>query len=223
MIKKIGNCSLAWLMVVLLAAPPRVVAQEQGPPIFKQEELDQMLAPIALYPDSLISEILMASTYPLEVVLADRWVNQNKNLEGDALTAALEKQNWDPSIKSLVNFPQVLSMMSEKLEWTEKLGDAFLAQEREVMDTIQRLRAKAQAAGYLNTTSEQRVTGEEGSIEIEPANPQMVYVPVYEPTVVYGPWWYPDYPPFYYYPPDYFVGTAFLFAAGVVVGPGKPD
>ena len=160
---------LAWAMIVLLAAPPSVMTQQpaappaastQQPaalPTFKQEELDQILAPIALYPDSLVSQILMASTFPLEMVQADRFTKQNASLKGDALTKSLESQSWDPSVKSLVNFPQVLTMMNEKLDWTQKLGDAFLAQQKPVMDTIQSLRAKAQAAGNLKTTQEQTV------------------------------------------------------------------
>ena len=123
----------AWLLVLLLAAPPWVIAQgtqgTQQSNRFKQEELDQMLAPIALYPDDLLAQILMASTYPLEIVLAARWAKQNKDLKGDALTEALEKQDWDPSVKSLVNFPDVLDRMSENSQWTQKLGDALLAQE----------------------------------------------------------------------------------------------
>jgi hypothetical protein len=226
---KIGTRMLAWLLVGLLAAPP--VALGQQPPAqsspgqqpaqsvtFKQEELDQLLAPIALHPDSLISQILMASTYPLEVVQADRWVKQNPNLKGDALTAALEKQTWDPSVRSLVNFPQVLTMMSEKLDWTQRLGDAFLADQKKVLDTIQSLRAKAQAAGNLQTTKEQTVIVEEKIIKIEAANPQVVYVPTYNPTVVYGAWPYPAYPPYYYYPPGYVASSMMWFGAGVAMG-----
>src|SRR5262249_49297782 len=149
--------------------------------------------PIALYPDSLVSQILMASTYPLEVVEADRWVKANKSLQGDALTSALEAQTWDPSVKSLVNFPQVLAMMSEKLDMTQKLGDAMLAQQKDVLDAVQRLRAKAQAQGNLKTTKEQTVVVEQPAtteqsmvIKIEPADPQVVYVPSYNPAVVYG-------------------------------------
>ena len=184
------------------------MAQEAGQaPVFKQEELDQILAPIALYPDSLVAQILMASTYPLEVVQADRFAKQNASLKGEALTKALEAQSWDPSVKSLVNFPQVLTMMSEKLEWTQKLGDAFLAQQKPVMDTIQSLRAKAQAAGNLKTTKEQTVIVEEKIIKIEPASPQVIYVPAYNPTVVYGAWPYPAYPPYSYYPPGYVATT----------------
>ncbi|MCK7497251.1 MAG: DUF3300 domain-containing protein [Comamonadaceae bacterium] len=118
---------------------------------FKQEELEQMLAPVALYPDSILTQILMASTYPLEVVQAERWVKQNKSLKGDTLKKALEKQSWDASVKALVAFPDVLTMMSEKLDWTQKVGDAFLAQQKEVMDTVQKLRAKAVAEGNLKS------------------------------------------------------------------------
>ncbi len=188
---------------------------------FSQEELKQMLAPIALYPDSLLAQILMASTYPLEVVQADRWAKQNKDLKGDALTAALEKQSWDPSVKSLVNFPQVLEMMSQKLDVTQKLGDAFLEQQKDVMNTIQKLRKKADAEGNLKTTKEQKVIVEKETqtIVIESASPEVIYVPSYNPTVVYGAWPYPAYPPYYYYPPGYAAGAAFFgFAAGVAVG-----
>jgi len=175
----------ASVLIMLLAFPPGITAQQQqaASATFKPEELDQLLAPIALYPDSLVSQILMASTYPLEVVQADRWAKQNASLKGDALGKALEGQEWDPSVKSLVNFPQVLTMMSEKLDWTTKLGDAFLADQKIVLDTIQSLRAKAQAAGNLKTTKEQTVVVEEKIIKIEPANPQVVYVPL--STLVY--------------------------------------
>ncbi len=213
----------AWAMVLLLIVSPGSFAQQPGTaqpataPV-KQEELDQVLAAIALYPDPLVSQILMASTYPLEVVQADRWLKQNSSLKGDGLTKALEAQNWDPSIKSLVNFPQVLTMMSEKLDWTQKLGDVFLADEKKVLDTIQSLRAKAQAAGNLETTKEQTVVVEEKVIKIEPANPEVIYVPSYNPTVVYGAWPYPAYPPYYYYPPGYVASRALWFGAGVAMG-----
>ena len=211
---------LAWTMILVLALPPGLIAQQksEAAPAVKQEELEQILAPIALHPDPLISQILMASTYPLEVVQADRWAKQNASLKGDALTKALEAQDWDPSIKSLVNFPQVLTMMSEKLDWTQKLGDAFLADQKKVLDTIQSLRAKAQASGNLKTTKEQTVIVEEKIIKIEPANPQVVYVPTYNPTVVYGAWPYPAYPPYYYYPPGYVATSMFAFGAGVAMG-----
>jgi hypothetical protein len=214
--------ALAVFLAILLVAPQGLIAQSGGgDKTFKQEELDQLVAPIALYPDSLLAQVFMASTYPLEVVQAGRWVKANQNLKGDALTAALEKENWDPSVKSLVNFPQVLDMMNEKLDWTQKLGDAFLAQQKGVMDTVQKLRAKAEAEGNLKTTEQQKVVVEKETktIIIEPANPQVVYVPTYNPTVVYGTWWYPAYPPYYYYPPGYVAGGAlFSFGVGVAMG-----
>src|SRR5215813_12573606 len=213
--KKIFMRAWAWIMILLLAAPPGTVAQQSGDnAVFKQEELDQLLAPIALYPDDLLSQIFMASTYPLEVVEASRWAKQNQNLKGDALAQALEKQDWDPSVRSLVNFPDVLSKMSEKLDWTQKLGDAFISQQKDVMDAVQRLRAKAEASGNLKTTEQQKVIVEEKIIKIEPANPQVVYVP----TVVYGAWPYPAYPPYPWYPPGYVFGSMFAFGAGVALG-----
>jgi hypothetical protein len=214
--------ALAVFLALLLGAPQGVIAQSGGAdkPL-TQEELDQLLAPIALYPDSLLAQIFMASTYPLEVVQAGRWVKANQSLKGDALAAALEKQDWDPSVKSLVNFPQVLDMMNEKLDWTQKLGDAFLEQQKDIMATVQKLRAKAEAEGNLKSNQEQKVVVEKetNTIIIEPANPQVVYVPTYNPTVVYGAWPYPAYPPYYYYPPGYVPGAAlFSFGMGVALG-----
>ena len=216
---------LVWLLVVLVPLPWPVHLAAQGTgTVFKPEEIEQLVAPIALYPDELVSQILMASTYPLEVVEAARWLRANKTLKGDAQTTALEKQTWDPSVKSLVNFPQVLDMMNEKLDLTQRLGDAFLAQQKDVLDAIQRLRSKAQAQGNLKTTKEQTVIVEQPEaqttvIKIEPTNPQVVYVPTYNPTVVYGAWPYPTYPPYTYYPPGYVATTAaFSFAAGVALG-----
>ena len=194
-----------------------------GAAAFSQQELDQLLAPIALYPDALLAQVLMASTYPLDVVSAERWVKANPGLKDKALQDALEKQPWDPSVKSLAVFPQVLMMMSEELDWTQKLGDAFLAQQKDVLATAQALRAKAQAEGNLKDTQEQQVVTEKVEsttvIRIEPTNPEVVYVPTYNPSVVYGSWWYPAYPPYYYYPPGYVAGGALLgFTAGVIVG-----
>lgn len=199
------------------------MAFAQDAPPLTQAELDQLLAPVALYPDSLVSQVLMAATYPLEVVQAERWARANASLKADALTTALEKETWDPSVKSLVNFPQVLAMMSEKLDWTTKLGDAFLAQQKQVMDTVQKLRAKAKAEGNLETTKEQTIiVQEEGPTEvivIESASPEVIYVPTYNPTVVYGAWPYPAYPPYHYYPPGYVAGAAALsFGLGVACG-----
>ena len=212
--------SLIWVLVGFLALPGAPLsAAESAQQTIKPEEIEQLVAPIALYPDSLLSQIFMASTYPLEVVEASRWAKQNQNLKGDALAQALEKQDWDPSVRSLVNFPDVLSKMSDKLDWTQKLGDAFLSQQKEVMDAVQRLRAKAQAAGNLQTTEQQKVIVEEKVIKIESPSPQVVYVPTYNPTVVYGAWPYPAYPPYPWYPPGYAFGASMLaFGTGVALG-----
>ncbi len=164
------------------------------------EQVDQLVAPIALYPDPLVAQILMAATYPLEVVEADRWLQipANAALKGDALTAALQQLPWDPSIKSLVPFPQLLHMMDANLQWTEQLGDAFLAQQADVMDAVQRLRKRAQAAGALASTPQQTVSTEDQEIMIEPASADIVHVPTYNPWCVYGAWPDADYPPFYF-------------------------
>src|SRR5262245_33913221 len=224
--KNIPKQLLVWLLAVLMVWPwpLRLNAQSSGT-TFRPEEIEQLVASIALYPDSLVSQILMASTYPLEIVQADRWAKANKTLQGEALTAALEAQNWDPSVKSLVNFPQVLAAMSEKLDLTQKLGDAFLAQQKDVLDAIQRLRTRAQAQGNLQTTKEQRVivqqepAAQTSVILIESADPQVVYVPTYNPTVVYGAWPYPAYPPYAYYPyGGYLAARALAFTAGVALG-----
>jgi Protein of unknown function (DUF3300) len=167
---------------------------------YTDAQLDQMLAPIALYPDQLLTQILMAATYPLEVVEADRWVRQPDNaaLTGDALNDALKSQPWEPSVKSLAPFPQILHMMDENLTWTEQLGDAFLSDQARTMDAVQRLRKQAQAAGHLNSTQYETVQTQGSQIVIVPAAPDVVYVPVYDPVYVYGPWPYPAYPPFYF-------------------------
>jgi hypothetical protein len=207
----------AWL-------PLRSWTQEAGQAAsFKKEEIEQLVAPIALYPDALVAQILMASTYPLEVVAAARWSKANPDVKGKDLEDAMQKESWDPSVKSLTAFPSVIAMLNDKLDLTQKLGDAFLGQQKDVMAAIQRLRAKAQAAGNLKSGKEQTVTTaqEDGQtvIKIEPAEKEVVYVPTYDPTVVYGPWPYPAYPPYYYYPPGYVPGAAFFsFTLGVAVG-----
>ncbi|MEM6673790.1 MAG: DUF3300 domain-containing protein [Planctomycetota bacterium] len=191
-----------------------------------QEELDQMLAPLALYPDELLSQVLMASTYPLELVEAARFAKANPDLEGDALTKALEEKDWDPSVKSLVNFPDVLKSLDDQLEWTRKIGDAFLADQKAVLDTVQKLRSKAKEAGNLESTEEMTVTTEASAesvtkeiIVIESAKPDVVYVPVYDPVVVYGTWWWPAYPPpVYYRPPYYRPGIFVTFGVGFAMG-----
>ena len=201
--------------------PPPTSVAPPAQPAFSQQELDQMLAPIALYPDPLLSQILMASTYPLEVVEAARWSRSNPSLRGDAAVKAIERQDWDPSVKSLVAFPQILQMMDEKLDWTERLGDAFLAQESQVMDTVQGLRQRAYAAGNLTSTDQIRVEQQGQTITVEPANPDLIYVPYYDPTVVYGTWWWYDYPPIFWAPwPEYYYQSGFAWGIGITITTG---
>src|SRR5258708_1646972 len=167
--------------------------------------LGQMLAPIALYPDELLADILMAATYPLDVVEAARWLQDPPNaaVKGDQLFAALQQRSWDPSVKSLAPFPRILRMLDANLEWTEQLGEAYLADPAAVMDAVQRLRHRAQSAGRLLTTSQEIVRTEQGptrieeSITIEAPRPEVVYVPICDPSFAYGSWPYPDYPPFF--------------------------
>jgi len=225
------RASILFLSLILsglasLPAPAQdagVSPETQQQTLLDAGQLDQLVAPIALYADPLLAQVLMASTYPLEVVQADRFAQGNKGLQGDKLDAALAKQDWDTNVKDLVSTPTVLAMMSDKLDWTQSLGDAVLAQQADVMDAIQRLRSKAQEAGKLETTEQQTVkTTEEADKEvivIEPASPEVVYVPYYDPAVVYGAWPYPDYPPYYFPPPaGWVVGGA--IASGIAWGAG---
>ncbi len=177
-------------------------------------QLDQMLAPVALYPDQLLGQILMAATYPLEVVQADRWLQDPANaaLRGQQLLEAISSQPWDESVKSLVAFPQILSAMDNNLSWTEELGDAFIAHQDQVMDRVQQLRARAQAAHTLISTPQQLVTDTGQAIEINPVGPDTVYVPEYDPNVVYGAWPYYDNPPDDFELPDYAPGGFIAFA-----------
>lgn len=211
--------SLAVGLVVVLVPGPAHGQEGEGQKTFTPEQIEQLVAPIALYPDDLVSQILMASTYPLEVVEAARWVNSNKTLKGDSLANALKSKPWDPSVKSLVNFPDVIDMMDKKLDWMQGLGNAFLAQKKDVMDAIQRLRKKAMDEGNLKPSKEQNVTTEGETIVIVSTDPEVIYVPVYNPTIVYGTWPYPAYPPYYYYPPAYRpVATPYAFGAGIAIG-----
>jgi hypothetical protein len=184
------------------------------------------VAPVALHPDALLSQMLMASTYPTEVVQAARWVRDNAHITGQALSDAMQKQPWDPSVKALTGVPQVLQMMSDKLDWTQQLGDAFLSQQKDLLAAVQHLRQRAEASGHLKSTEKQTVkkvakaagSGTISTIAIEPVNPEFIYVPVYDPGIVYGEWPYPAYEPFYWYPAG-FTGTGILsFVAGVGVG-----
>jgi len=214
-----------WLVLVALLAPVAAVGQTQEKAPLKPEEIEALVAPIALYPDSLLSQVLMASTYPLEIVQAARWVQANPKVTGDAAVKAVEKEAWDVSVKSLVAFPQILMPMNEKLDWTQKLGDAFLSQKADVMAAAQRLRQQAQKAGNLESNEQQKVVveqapaGEQTVIKVEQADPQVIYVPAYNPTVVYGAWPYPAYPPYYWPPPPAYYPGGYL-AAGFAFGLG---
>ena len=204
-------------------AKPAAASSDQ---LLKPEQLDALVAPIALYPDNLLSLVLMASTYPLELVQADRWMKENKKIKGDELKVEVNKQAWDENVKALVATPDVLAMMSTKLDWTVKLGDAVLAQQPDVMDAIQRLRSRADANNKLSSTNEQKVVKQQQQgkqiISIEPTNPNTVYVPYYDPAVVYGGWPYPAYPPYYFGYPGYIPGgliaTGLAFGAGYAMG-----
>ena len=224
--KTIRSFVLWWLAASILlvsavraqgSAPPG--ADAAAPPPFTAQELDALLAPIALYPDSLLSQILMAATYPLEVVQAARWSKANPGLSGDEAVKKVGKESWDVSVMSLVAFPNVLEMMNKELEWTQKLGDAFLGQQKDVLAAVQRLRQLAKNNGNLESNQQQVVRSEAQSIIIEPAQPQTIYVPAYNPTVVYGAWPYPAYPP-YYYPgvAAWYPGTALLTGLAWGVG-----
>jgi len=199
------------------AAAPSAPTPDSG---FSTEQLEQLVAPIALYPDALLAQILMAATYPLEIVEADRWIRGQPDLKGDALDEALKQKDWDPSVKSLTTLPDVLKQMSENLDWTQDLGDAFLAQKNDLMDTVQRMRGLAYDAGNLETTEQQTIEQQPDKIiVIQSTSPEVIYVPTYSPTVVYGPaWGYPSYYyPAYYYPPPPGYGLV-SFGVGVAVG-----
>jgi hypothetical protein len=208
--------------LALLLSASLAFAEERSR--YEQPELDQMLAPVALYPDALLSQILMASTYPLEVVQAARWSRANPHLKGQDAVQAVESRDWDPSVKSLTAFPQILSMMDQKLDWTERLGEAFMAQQEQVMDTVQHLRRRAEAAGNLRSDDRARIMRHGEAIIIEPADPHVVYVPYYNPVVVYGPWWWPAYPPVYWAPwPGYYSAPAFVgfhWGSGITISAG---
>jgi hypothetical protein len=169
-------------------------------------ELDALVAPIALYPDNLLAQVLIASTYPLEIAMAAQWRMQNPNLQGEQLANALQTQTWDASVKAMVEVPTALDQMSQRLDWTQKLGDAFLAQQKDVMDSVQRLRQLAQSKGTLMSGEQQKVVTENQTIIIEQTNPQTMYVPYYDPYYMYGGWPYAAYPPYSWpTPPGYYL------------------
>jgi len=195
-------------------------AQDAAAPAYTQqtaEQLQQLVAPIALYPDSLVAQVLAASTFPEQVVEADRWVQAHPDLKGEDLGKAVDEQPWDPSVKALAAFPSVLGNMDKNLSWTSSLGDAYYNQQQDVMDAVQVMRKKAQDAGNLKTTPQQTVAAQDSNITIEPADPDEVYIPAYDPWVVYGypvvawPGWYP-------YPGIWFGGPFLSFGIGFPIG-----
>jgi hypothetical protein len=197
-------------------------SQDQGDSKIPNDQLDSLVAPIALYPDPLLAQVLAASTYPLELVQLQNWLGKHPDLKGQALTDAVQKEDWDPSIQAMSAFPDLVKQLVDGIKWTTDLGNAFLAQQSDVMDAVQRMRMKAQSAGNLKSTEQQTVetkTVESKTVVvIQQANPQIVYVPSYNPVVVYGPPVYP-YPPIYYPPPSYYAaGVAIAFGVGLAIG-----
>jgi hypothetical protein len=235
----ISLLSFALLFALLLATWPEALSALQDPqapppdtqtaatdaqapaqPPYSQqtpEQLQRLVAPIALYPDSLVAQVLAASTFPEEVVEADRWVQAHPDLKGQDLGQAVDQQPWDPSVKALTAFPSVLGNMDKNLSWTSSLGDAYYNQQQDVMDAVQVMRRKAQDTGNLKTTPQQTVTAQDSTIEIQPASPDVVYVPAYDPWLVYGypivawPGWYP-------YPGIWFGGPYLSFGLGFGIG-----
>src|SRR5467141_2599078 len=222
------------LMCSLLLAPggPPSVAQaheqqeagaaQEQPPKIPDDQLDSLVAPIALYPDPLLAQVLAASTYPLEIIQLQQWLEKNKNLRDEALVDAVAKQPWDPSIQAMAALPDVVKRLADDIQWTTDLGNAFLAQQSDLMDAVQRMRKKAQDTGNLKSSEqhkvETKVIESKSVIVIEQADPQVVYVPSYDPVVVYGPPVYP-YPPIYYPPAGYYAaGLAISFGVGMMMG-----
>ena len=196
-------------------------AQDQ-PAKIPADQLDSLVAPIALYPDPLLAQVLAASTYPLELIQLQQWLAKNQALKDKSLADAVAKQPWDPSIQAMAALPEVVKRLADDIQWTTDLGNAFLAQQGDVMDAAQRMRKKADSNGNLKSTEQQRVETKvvenKSVIVIEPAKPEVVYVPSYDPVVVYGPPVYP-YPPIYYPPAGYYAaGMAISFGLGVAMG-----
>jgi hypothetical protein len=220
-----GSVLLALVIMVATAVgaaaqQPATAASPSDQSVLKPEQLEALVAPIALYPDALLANMLAAATYPLEVVEADRWIKEKKDLKGDALKAEVDKKSWDDSVKALTATPSVLDTMSDKLDWTKSLGDAMLAQQADLMDAIQRLREKARGNNKLSSNKQQKVIVKQQEskqvIVIEPTDPSALYVPYYEPATVYGAWPYAAYPPYYFgYPP--YIGAG-VIAAGIAFG-----
>ncbi len=226
------GAALVAALSALLAAPAGAVQETHATPPAQAEEapesiqlsndqLDSLVAPIALYPDPLLAQCLVAATYPIDIVAAQQWLAKNTSLKGDELVKAAEQQAWDPSVQALVALPDALKLLSENIRWTADLGDAFLAQQSEVMDAVQRLRAKARDSGKLDSSEQQKVetatVDSKTIIEIQPASTEVVYVPSYSPEVIWGPPIYP-YPPMYY--PPYYGGAWLGFGVGIAIGIG---
>jgi hypothetical protein len=200
--------------------PPQGALQTAQAPPYTQgtpEELQQLVAPIALYPDSLVAQILAAATFPEQIVEADRWVQDHSNLKGEALGQAVDQQPWDASVKALTAFPSVLGNMDKNLSWTSSLGDAYYNQQEDLMNAVQVMRQRAEKAGDLKTTPQQIVTTQDSTISVQPANPEVVYVPAYDPWLAYGdpllawPGWYP-------YPGIWYGGPYLSFGPGFGIG-----
>jgi len=207
---------------MILAQAQQNPAPAQGTVKLSSNQLDSLVAPIALYPDPLLSQTLVAATYPLEIIQLQQWLEKNKGLKDKALDDAVKKQDWDPSIQAMASLPDVVKRLADDVKWTTDLGNAFLAQQSDVMDAVQRMRKKAADKGTLKSGEQQavetKVVESKQVIVIEQANPQVVYVPTYDPVVVYGPPVYP-YPPIYYPPPGYYAaGMAISFGVGIAMG-----
>jgi hypothetical protein len=219
-------CTVALLpgdtLAYLPSSRPTQASSPENQAPFPPDQLDSLVAPIALYPDPLLAQVLAASTYPLEIIQLQQWLKKNPGLKDKALADAVAKQPWDPSIQALAGLPDVVKRLADDIQWTTDLGNAFLAQQSDVMDAVQRMRKKAQDKGNLKPNEQQtvetKVIESKPVIVIEQANPQVVYVPTYDPVVVYGPPVYP-YPPIYYPPAWYYpAGMAISFGVGVMMG-----
>jgi hypothetical protein len=221
------SCAILFPVSLSLAQQPTgpaTPATQQAAPLLSPDQVNNIVAPIALYPDPLLGQVLAASTYPLEIAEAGQWLQKNGNLSGEQLIDAAKQQNWDPSVQALVAFPDALRLLSNDIRWTTDLGNAFLSQQSDVMSAVQGMRARAQANGRLATTPQQVVTtdnqGDQSAIEIQPANPQVIYVPVYNPAYVWGPPAWGAYPDLWY--PDGF-GFGFGFGPSIYIGSFFPS
>ncbi len=209
------------VMTVILTGCSHNAYTNNSQGYYSEAELDQMLAPIALYPDVILSQVLMASTYQPEVEEAAGWSQQNRHLRGTDAVNAVSYYEWDPSVKALVTFPDLLEQMAENPDWTWRVGDAYLSQEQDVMASIQRLRMRAYRSGNLNRLDHLRVYNDGGYVIIEPNDPALVYLPYYQPLTVYGEWGWPSYPPHYWRAPrGYSSGVSFYWGSGISVGTG---